>query len=31
MLLCFGPGVFFLFAERFGRLQAKLPDESRPV
>ncbi|MBU6409324.1 MAG: hypothetical protein KGR98_02950, partial [Verrucomicrobia bacterium] len=23
MLLCFGPGVFFLFAERFRRLQPK--------
>ncbi len=23
MLLCFGPGVFFLFVERFGRLQPK--------
>ena len=25
MLLCFGPGVFFLFAERFNRLQPKDP------
>jgi hypothetical protein len=23
MLLCFGPGVYFLFAERFRRLQPK--------
>jgi hypothetical protein len=26
MLLCFGPGVFFLFAERFGRLKPKSDD-----
>jgi len=26
MLLCFGPGVFFLFVERCQRLQPKLPD-----
>ena len=26
MLLCFGPGVFFLFIERCKRLQPKLPD-----
>jgi len=25
MLLCFGPGVFFLFVERFGRLKSKSP------
>jgi hypothetical protein len=25
MLLCFGPGVFFLFVERFQRLKPKLP------
>jgi hypothetical protein len=25
MLLCFGPGVFFLFVERFGRLKPKPP------
>ncbi|HOC57147.1 MAG TPA: hypothetical protein PKI20_16130 [Verrucomicrobiota bacterium] len=25
MLMCFGPGVFFLFAERFGRLKPKRP------
>ncbi|HOX56287.1 MAG TPA: hypothetical protein P5205_04010 [Candidatus Paceibacterota bacterium] len=25
MLLCFGPGVFFLFVERFGRLKPKGP------
>ena len=29
MLLCFGPGVYFLFAERFGRLKPKSPDENR--
>ena len=23
MLLCFGPGVYFLFVERFGRLKPK--------
>ncbi len=28
MLLCFGPGVFFLFVERFGRLRAKAPVEN---
>jgi hypothetical protein len=27
MLLAFGPGVFFLFAERFGKLQPKGPGE----
>ncbi len=26
MLLCFGPGVFFLFAERFNRLRPRNPD-----
>ena len=26
MLLCFGPGVFFLFADRFQRLRPKNPD-----
>jgi hypothetical protein len=26
MLLCFGPGVFFLFVERFHRLKRKIPD-----
>ena len=31
MLLCFGPGVFFLFVERFGRLRPKLPDENKPA
>jgi len=30
MLLCFGPGVYFLFVERFGRLKPKLPDENNP-
>ncbi len=30
MLLCFGPGVYFLFVERFGRLQSKSPVEIRP-
>jgi len=30
MLLCFGPGVFFLFAERFQRLQPKAPDAGKP-
>lgn len=25
MLMCFGPGVFFLFAERFGRLKPRRP------
>jgi len=29
MLLCFGPGVFFLFMERFERLQPKSPDQNR--
>jgi hypothetical protein len=31
MLLCFGPGVFFLFAERFERLKPKSPDENKPA
>ena len=31
MLLCFGPGVFFLFVERFGRLKPKSPDQNKPV
>ena len=31
MLLCFGPGVFFLFVERFGRLKPKSPDENKPL
>jgi hypothetical protein len=32
MLLCFGPGVFFLFVERCQRLQPKSPDAaSRPA
>ena len=30
MLLCFGPGVFFLFVERFKRLKPQSPDESKP-
>ena len=30
MLLCFGPGVYFLFVERFGRLKPKSPDENKP-
>ena len=29
MLLCFGPGIFFLFVERFQRLQPKSPDADR--
>jgi hypothetical protein len=29
MLLCFGPGVFFLFVERFQRLQLKSPDAGK--
>ena len=28
MLLCFGPGVFFLFVERMQKLKAKAPDET---
>ena len=31
MLLCFGPGVFFLFVERFQRLKPKLPDQNKPA
>lgn len=31
MLLCFGPGVFFLFVERFERLKPKSPDKIRPA
>ncbi|MGD0744441.1 MAG: hypothetical protein ABSA45_04720 [Verrucomicrobiota bacterium] len=31
MLLCFGPGVFFLFVERFERLQPKPPDAGKSV
>lgn len=31
MLLCFGPGVFFLFVERFGRLKPKSPDKNKPA
>jgi hypothetical protein len=31
MLLCFGPGVFFLFAERFERLKPKSPDGNKPA
>jgi hypothetical protein len=31
MLLCFGPGVFFLFVERFARLKPKSPHENRPA
>jgi len=30
MLLCFGPGVFFLFVERFGKLQPK-PANDQPA
>jgi hypothetical protein len=30
MLLCFGPGVFFLFMERFERLKPKSPDKNKP-
>ncbi|HUA68290.1 MAG TPA: hypothetical protein VMA13_07055 [Candidatus Saccharimonadales bacterium] len=29
MLLCFGPGVFFLFAEKFNRLKPKLPSTDK--
>jgi hypothetical protein len=29
MLLCFGPGVFFLFVERFERLKPKSPDPNK--
>jgi hypothetical protein len=31
MLLCFGPGVFFLFVERFERLKPKSPDQNKPA
>lgn len=31
MLLCFGPGVFFLFVERFQRLKAKSSDKNKPA
>lgn len=31
MLLCFGPGVYFLFVERFGRLKPKSPEENKPA
>ena len=31
MVLCFGPGVFFLFVERFGRLKPKTPDRNNPA
>jgi hypothetical protein len=31
MLLCFGPGVFFLFVERFGRLKPKSPGDNTPA
>jgi len=31
MLLCFGPGVYFLFVERFGRLKPKSPGENKPA
>jgi hypothetical protein len=31
MLLCFGPGVFYLFVERFNRLKPKSPDQNDPV
>ena len=31
MLLCFGPGVFFLFVERCQRLQPKSPDKNKPI
>jgi hypothetical protein len=30
MLLCFGPGVFFLFVERVQRLKPKIPDGDEP-
>jgi len=29
MLLCFGPGIYFLFVERFQRLKPKSPDANR--
>jgi hypothetical protein len=31
MLLCFGPGVFFLFVERCKKLQPKAGDADKPV
>ncbi len=31
MLLCFGPGVFFLFVARFERLQPQSPDKNGPA
>jgi hypothetical protein len=31
MLLCFGPGVFFLFVERFRRLKPKPTETDKPV
>jgi cbb3-type cytochrome oxidase subunit 3 len=31
MLLCFGPGVFFLFAERMKKLKVKSSDTNQPV
>jgi hypothetical protein len=31
MLLCFGPGVYFLFVERFHKLKPKSPDANKPV
>lgn len=31
MLLCFGPGVYFLFVERCKRLQPKSPDNDEPA
>jgi len=31
MLLCFGPGVFFLFVERFQRLQPKETNQNNPT
>ena len=31
MLLCFGPGVYFLFVERFQKLKPKSPDADKPV
>ncbi len=30
MMLCFGPGVFFLFVERFGKLKPKPADVDKP-
>jgi hypothetical protein len=31
MLLCFGPGVFFLFVERFQRLKPESSDQNKPA